>query len=337
MKLNNQSTVLNRIRSNNLTAIIIVLCLMILLAAIGSEHFLTLFNIQALIRDLAFIGMISIGMSLLLLIGELDLSVGNIASLCGVFGGKLMVEKGVNPYLAFFLALVMGTALGAINGLIISKLRLNAMVATIGMSNLYGGIVMAVTKGRAIPNIPEQIHFLGKGDFLKIPIPFICTLIFLVVVLFVMYKLPFGRYVFAIGNGKETAATVGIPIDRVRIVLYTTVGFISALAGMLYVSRLGSAQTHIGSNWPMNAIASAVIGGVMLTGGIGNPFGALIGATIISIIQNIIVLFGVNMYIQSAVSGVVVVIAISFSSISAILKERKNQKTEFDKQIHQKE
>lgn len=326
------SPLVRRTKGNSLTAISLVLVGMIIIVSVGSPHFLTLFNIQSLLRDLAFIGMIAVGMSLLLLIGELDLSVGHIATLSGVMGGMMMVEWGWNPYLSFVLALLLGAALGALNGLIISKLKLNAMVATIGMSGVYGGVVLVLTKGRAIPNIPEEIHFLGKGSLLKIPVPFIITLVILAAVLFFVKKTKTGRYIYAIGNSKETSALLGIKIDRIRVLLYAILGFISATAGMLYVARLGSAQSSIGSNWPMNAIASSVIGGVALTGGIGSPLGALIGAAIISLIQNAIVLFGVNMYVQSAVSGVVTVLAISFSSISAIIKARKEQRTEFERQ-----
>lgn len=321
-----------KLSGNSLTAITLILVGMLIIVSIGSEYFFTLFNLQSLVRDLAFIAMIAIGMSLLLLIGELDLSVGNIATLCGVMGGLMMVEGNVNPYLAFVLALLLGIGLGALNGLVISKLKLNAMVATIGMSGVYGGVVLAVTKGRAIPNIPEEIHFLGKGNIAYIPVPFIITLIILACALFFVKKTRTGRYVYAIGNSKETSALLGINIDRIRILLYSIVGFISAMAGMLYVARLGSAQSSIGGNWAMNAIASSVIGGVSLTGGIGSPLGALIGAAVICVIQNAIVLFGVNMYVQSAVSGVVTVLAISFSSISEMMKQRNERAAEFEKQ-----
>ena len=151
-------------------------------------------------------------------------------------------------------------------------------------------------------------------------------MIVLILVLFMVKKTKTGRYIYAIGNSREAAKILGIKVNKIRIMIYSLVGLISSLAGLLYVARLGSAQTAVGENWPMNSIASSVIGGVSLTGGIGNPAGALIGAAIISIIQNMIVLFGVNVYWQSAVSGVVVVIAISFSSISVIMRERKQRK-----------
>ena len=270
--------------------------------------------------------MIGIAQSLLLLIGELDLSVGKIASLCGILSGMMMVYYHINPWVALATALICGLIFGAINGLIITKLRLNSMVATIGMQGVYGGINLVLTKGKAITGIPEEIYFLGKGNLGPIPMPFIFCIGVLIVVLFLVKKTKTGRYIYAIGNSREAAKILGINVDKIRVMLYSVVGLISALAGILYVARLGSSQSAIGENWPMNSIASSVIGGIALTGGIGNPAGALIGAAIISIIQNMIVLLGVNVYWQSAVSGFVVVIAISFSSISAILAERRARK-----------
>jgi ribose transport system permease protein len=326
-----KNSLVNALRKSTMTAIGAVLVLMVLLASIFSPYFLDIYNLQSLIRDLAFIGMIGIGQSLLLLIGELDLSVGKIASLCGIMSGMMMMHWGWNPYASLIAALLLGLLLGTINGMIITKLRLNAMVATIGMQGVYGGINLVLTKGKAITGIPKSIHVFGKGNLGPIPFPFIFTLIILVLVLFFVKKTKTGRYIYAIGNNKEAAKVLGIKVDKIRVMIYAIVGFISALAGILYVARLGSAQSSIGENWPMNSIAASVIGGVALTGGVGNPAGALIGAAIISIIQNMIVLFGVNVYWQSAVSGFVVVIAISFSSLSAILREMKQRKIRLSK------
>ncbi|MDR1487198.1 MAG: ABC transporter permease [Deltaproteobacteria bacterium] len=325
--------IINAFRRSNMTAIGAVLLIMVILASVSSPYFIDEYNLKALIRDLAFIGMIGIGQALLLLIGELDLSVGKIASLCGVIAGMLMVTAGLNPYLSLALALALGVALGSINGLIITKLRLNSMVVTIGMAGVYGGVTLVLTKGKAVTNIPDVIHFLGKGNLGPLPIPFVFTLLVLTAVLFLTKKTKTGRYIYAIGNSKEAARILGIKVDRIRILNYAIMGLIASLAGILYVARLGSSQSSIGENWPMNSIAASVIGGVALTGGIGNPAGALIGAAIISVIQNMIVLLGVNVYWQSAVSGFVVVAAISFGSISAILRERKQRKIKIDVEV----
>ena len=317
--MKNKNSILNIFKRSNMTAIGMVLIIMFVIACIGSPYFLDVYNIQSLLRDLAIIGMIGIAQSLLLLVGELDLSVGKIATLCGILSGMLMIYAKINPWVG----LIFGIFFGLLNGLIITKLRLNSMVATIGMQGVYGGINLVLTKGKAITGIPEQIQFLGKGSLGIVPMPFIFCIIVLLLVLFLVKKTKTGRYIYAIGNSREAATILGIKVDKIRVFIYVAVGLISSLAGLLYVCRLGSAQSTLGESWPMNSIAASVIGGVSLNGGIGNPAGALIGAAIISIISNMIVLFGVNAYWQQAVSGIVVVLAISFSSIMEIIRERR--------------
>lgn len=321
--MKNKNSILNIFKRSNMTAIGMVLIIMFVIACIGSPYFLDVYNIQSLLRDLAIIGMIGIAQSLLLLVGELDLSVGKIATLCGILSGMLMIYAKINPWLALICGLIFGIFFGLLNGLIITKLRLNSMVATIGMQGVYGGINLVLTKGKAITGIPEQIQFLGKGSLGIVPMPFIFCIIVLLLVLFLVKKTKTGRYIYAIGNSREAATILGIKVDKIRVFIYVVVGLISSLAGLLYVCRLGSAQSTLGESWPMNSIAASVIGGVSLNGGIGNPAGALIGAAIISIISNMIVLFGVNAYWQQAVSGIVVVLAISFSSIMEIIRERR--------------
>ena len=321
--MKNKNSILNIFKRSNMTAIGMVLIIMFVIACIGSPYFLDVYNIQSLLRDLAIIGMIGIAQSLLLLVGELDLSVGKIATLCGILSGMLMIYAKINPWLALICGLIFGIFFGLLNGLIITKLRLNSMVATIGMQGVYGGINLVLTKGKAITGIPEQIQFLGKGSLGIVPMPFIFCIIVLLLVLFLVKKTKTGRYIYAIGNSREAATILGIKVDQIRVFIYVVVGLISSLAGLLYVCRLGSAQSTLGESWPMNSIAASVIGGVSLNGGIGNPAGALIGAAIISIISNMIVLFGVNAYWQQAVSGIVVVLAISFSSIMEIIRERR--------------
>ena len=321
-----ENAFLNALKKSNMTAMLAILVVMIIIASIISPYFLDIYNLQSVLRDLAFIGMIGIAQSLLLLVGDLDLSVGKMACLCGILTGMLMVNVGLNPWLCLVIGLILGLVFGFINGMIITRLRLNSMVATIGMQGVYGGITLVITKGKAVTGIPADTQVLGKQSLGPIPIPFIICVGVLILILFMVKKTKTGRYIYAIGNSKEAAKILGIKVDRIRVMIYSIVGLISALAGLLYVCRLGSAQTAIGEDWPMNSIAASVIGGVSLTGGVGNPVGALIGAAVITIIQNIIVLFGVNSYWQSAVSGIVVVLAISFSSISDIVRENRQKR-----------
>lgn len=314
------------ITRNSTMLIGFVLVLLIIVATIFSPFFLTMFNLQSLMRDIALIGLVAIGQSLLLLLGELDLSVGTMATLAGILAGLLMTQVGMNPYVALLIGLISGVLFGIINGLVVTRLKLNSMVTTIGMQGIYGGITLVITKGKAITQIPDAIFFLGKGNIGAIPVPFIIVLIVMVIAFIFVTKTKTGRYIYAIGNSKSAAQILGIRVDRIRVLVFAIVGFTSALAGMLCVARLGSAQATIGTNWPMNSIAACVIGGVLLTGGVGNPGGAFIGAAIICVISNVIVLLGVNIYWQTAVSGIVVLVAIALPSILSIIREKKRVK-----------
>lgn len=267
-------------------------------------------------RSLAFVGLVTIGQSILMILGELDLSVGAIGGLAGVAGGIFMVQAGLDPWLSLVLCLALGTGCGLLNGLLITKLRLHSLVLTIGMAGVYGGANLVLTKGVAITGIPGSISFLGRGMVFGMPVPFVILLLCLALVSFVMIRTPLGRYIYAIGSNNAAARMLGIRVDAIRVCAFAAAGFLSALAGILMVARLGTAQPSIGDTWVLAPIAAAVIGGVATTGGLGSPFGAVLGAVIIGIIENVIVLFGISPYWQSIVSGGIVVVAISFDALA---------------------
>ena len=302
--------------ANPLAGVFVALLIIFVLSAVLSPYFLTSYNMSVIARSLAFVGLVTVGQSMLLILGELDLSLGVIGGLCGVVAGMLMMNFGVNPWVAIFLGLAFGGALGFFNGLMVTQLGLHSLVLTIGTAGIYGGINLVLTKGVAITNIPKEIQFLGRGDVLGVPVPFIVMIAVLAIAAFVTLKTPFGRYLYAIGNNTAAAAMLGIKVNRVRVLVFTAAGTLAALAGLLMVARMGTAQPSIGENWVLPSIAASVIGGVSTTGGVGGPIGAILGSAIVNIIENIIILVGVNTYWQSGVSGAVVVIAISVDSLS---------------------
>ena len=308
-------SLLRSLLTSQITGVFGILIVMIIISHFLSPTFLTGYNVTIIMRALAFAGIVALGQCLLLILGELDLSIGAIAGLCAVVGGMLMVQAKINPFVAFGLCLLLGVVCGFINGTLITGLRLNALVATIGMTGIYSGINLVATQGKAITGIPQSILFLGKGDFGGMPLPFIILIGVAIIITVLALCTPFGRYIYAIGNNREAAQMLGIKVNRVRVICFMIAGLLASLAGMLMVARLGSAQPSIGNVWVMASIAAPVIGGVATTGGVGNPLGALIGAAIIGVIENVIVLLGVSPYWQTIVSGAIVVLAISFDSI----------------------
>ena len=301
---------------NPLAGVFVALVVIFAISALVSPYFLSGYNMSVIARGLAFVGLVTIAQSSLMILGELDLSLGTIGGLCGVVSGMLMVQAGLPWGMALVLALALGMALGFLNGFLVTTLGLHSLVLTIGTAGIYGGAILVLTKGVAITGIPQGIQFLGRGDVFGLPVPFLIMLVVLVVALFLTMKTSMGRYMYAIGNNAAAARMLGIRVDRIRILVFTFAGMLSALAGLLMVARLGTAQPSIGQTWVLAPIAAAVIGGVATTGGVGSPLGAIFGACIIAIIENIIVLFGVSPYWQGVVSGAIVVIAISFDAIS---------------------
>ncbi|MCW2308430.1 ABC transporter permease [Rhodobium gokarnense] len=306
----------SRIAAVPLLGVLTALIVIFVVSCMLSPHFLTPYNMTIMARTLAFVGLVTLGQSMLMILGELDLSLGAIAGLCGVVGGIMMVQMGWNPWLSLALCLALGTFCGMFNGFLVVALRLHSLVLTIGMAGVYGGANLVATKGVAITGIPDAISFLGKSAPYGVPVPFMILVVALIVITFMAVKTPFGRYLYAIGNNPPAARMLGIRVDTIRVLVFAAAGFLSALAGMLMVARLGTAQPSIGEGWVLAPIAASVIGGVATTGGVGSPIGAILGAAIIGIIENIIVLFGVSPYWQSVVSGAIVVLAISFDSIS---------------------
>ncbi|MDO5642536.1 MAG: ABC transporter permease [Paracoccus sp. (in: a-proteobacteria)] len=301
---------------NPLAGVFAALVAIFVISSLISPYFLTAYNMSVIARGLAFVGIVTIAQSALMILGELDLSLGTIGGLCGVVSGMLMVQAGTDPWVAIGLALLLGLALGLLNGFLVTALGLHSLVLTIGMAGIYGGAILVLTKGVAITGIPSEIHFLGRGDALGVPVPFLVMVVVLLIALFLTVKTPMGRYMYAIGNNAAAARMLGIRVNRIRLVIFGLAGMLSALAGVLMVARLGTAQPSIGQAWVLAPIAAAVIGGVATTGGTGSPLGGIFGAAIIAIIENIIVLFGVSPYWQGVVSGVIVVLAISFDALS---------------------
>jgi ribose transport system permease protein len=320
------NNLVGKVRSKNLgqlTGVLGALVLIFVVSCFISENFLTEYNLTIMARDLAFIGIVAIAQGFLLLLGDIDLSIGAVAGLCGVVTAKLLVDVNLNPILSMGLGLLVGCMLGWVNGFLTTFFKLNPLVLTIGSSTAFTGLNLAITRGRTITGLPEGITFLGAGSLLGIPVPIIFMFIIFGIALFLTTKTVFGRQLYAIGNNREAAKIVGIKENRVRIIAFMISGAFSGLAGILMSFRLISAQTSIGATWVMPSIAAAVIGGIATTGGIGNIAGALLGGAIMGVIGNIIVLGGVDAYWQQVFDGVIVVLAIIIDSLSRSIRTKK--------------
>lgn len=301
---------------SQLGSLTLVLGVIIFVSSLISPQFLTPYNITIVLRSLAFVGIVSLAQGLLLLVGDIDASIGAIAGLGAVISAFFMVKFGVDPHVSLLLGIVAGALLGAFNGLLITAFRLTALVLTIGMLTAYNGLNLAITEGRTITGFPSNVTVYGQGSLFGFPIPALFLLGVYALVWFITKTTVFGRNMYAIGNSIEAAKMVGIRTQRTRIITYALSGGLAGLAGILMSLRIASAQPSIGAIWLLPSIAGPVIGGIAITGGIGSVTGALIGGAIMGVIANIVVLGGVSLYWQQVINGGIVVMAIVFDSLS---------------------
>ncbi|MDI0274027.1 ribose ABC transporter permease RbsC [Bacillus safensis] len=287
---------------------------LIILAAIVSilnPAFLEPLNILNLLRQISINALIAFGMTFVILTGGIDLSVGAILALSSALTAGFIVS-GMDPILAIIVGCIIGAVLGMVNGLLITKGKMAPFIATLATMTIFRGLTLVYTDGNPITGLGSNYAFqlFGRGYFLGIPVPAITMLLTFIVLWVLLHKTPFGRRTYAIGGNEKAALISGIKVPRVKIMIYSLAGFMSALAGAILTSRLNSAQPTAGTSYELDAIAAVVLGGTSLSGGRGRIVGTLIGVLIIGVLNNGMNLLGVSSFYQSVVKGIVILIAV---------------------------
>lgn len=307
--------ILNMVKSTA-GAVLIVTILITVIVQLLTGHFYTAYNLSTFSRSASFTIIIGFAQTLVLLLGGIDLSVASVAGLSSMIFAMLTTVAGVDPFLSLMIALVAGGTLGAINGLFICSLNLTPFIVTLATSALYKGIIYVATKGIPLTGIPERVTIIGQGTlFGIIPYPAIIMLILAAILIYMLRFTSFGRHIYAVGGNENAARIVGIQINKTKMAVYSLTGFISALAGVLMVLRLGSSQVNIGENWAMPSITAGVLGGTSMNGGSGGIGGTIVGGLLMSVISFSISLLGVSSYWDQIVTGVIVLIAVAIDAI----------------------
>lgn len=290
---------------------LIALLLLVIGISIISPEFRTGSNFLSLLRQSSINGLIAFGMTCVILTDAIDLSVGSVLALSTVLCAG-MISAGVPAGAAMLLALLIGTALGAVSGLLVTKGRLQAFIATLITMTVYRGATMIFTGGKPISNLGDSfvLKLVGRGNLFRIPIPVILLVLIFIGFYFLLNKTTFGRAVYATGSNAKCAKLAGININRTKIIVYAISGFMSALAGLILLSRLGSAQPTLGSGYELDAIAAVALGGASMSGGRGKIYGTLIGVLIIAVLNNGLNILGVSSYYQDVIKGLVILIAV---------------------------
>jgi len=288
----------------------ILAALVVLIAAIGAAepNFVSASNLYLVSRQISFVAIVALGELFVILHGGIDLSVGSIMALAGMVAAYCM-KFDLPPALAVALGTSAGLAMGAVNGALISWVRLAPFIVTLGMLSFASGLVLGLTKGVPITEIPSSFLPVAQGSFLGLPIPVWIVLVMAAVAHVVLTSTAFGRRIYAMGGNEQATFLSGINVRRIKFGLYLISAGCAAIAGIVLVARYNSAQADTGKGQELDAIAAVVIGGASLSGGTGSVFGVLIGACIMGVLKNGLVQMHVSSYWQTAVIGVVIVLA----------------------------
>ena len=275
-----------------------------------APRFMTVDNVAVITRAAAFVALVSLGQMTCLIAGVIDLSVGAVGGFAGVCTALLMYNTSIEPYVCIVIGILIGAVVGMINGTLVTRFKLNPFIVTLAMSFVISGLILVTTGGWAIPDLPKKIEWMGRGNLGPIPVPTLIAIIVAILLAFLLNRTYIGRHIFAMGGNKEAAILVGIPVNRLTTLVYVISGSLAALAGVMMLARLASGQPTVGQGWLLPSFAAPILGGAALNGGAGSVLGTLVGATLMAVIQNSIVMTGMSVYWENVVVGLVLVGAI---------------------------
>lgn len=308
----------------------IILLILFVIFSIIANNFFSIGNILNIIRNISFKGIIACFMTMIIIAGEIDLSVGSTVAFSGVltaYLNKLMVTAGLDSTIATCIAIPIAIILSGLVGggiaLFVTKLKVPSFIVTLAAMQLMRGAALLIANGFPIQGYPEWFKYLGSGYVGPIPFPAVVFALFIVVTWYIMKNTPFGRSIYAIGSNPESAALSGINVNRIKCIIFTLCSASAGLVGIMVSAQLNSGSPNIGSNYEMDVISSVIIGGASLSGGAGTIRGTLVGCIFIGIILNAMTLLGVSDYWQYVVRGALVVFAVFLNTmVKARMREK---------------
>jgi ribose transport system permease protein len=282
--------------------------------SIASPHFLTTTNLSSVVRQTAVINIMALGMTMIIIAGGIDLSVGSILAMGGVLGCKAM-ESGLPVPVGILAGILAGLICGLVNGFLITRLQIAPFIVTLGTLGMLRGLTLILTNGLPVHRLPPGFAFLGEGSLLGVPFV-LWLLVFCGAIVHVLLEhTRLGRYAFAIGSNVDAAVYAGIPVSFHTISVYAIGGMLTGLSGMIEASRLSTGQPTAGQGYELLAIAAVVIGGGSLRGGEGSVAGTLVGAFIMGLLSNGSDLLGVSPYLQQVIIGAVIILAVTVDEL----------------------
>lgn len=320
-KKQNDISILKKLLSQRETSVFIIIVLSVIIVSLLENKFLHWNNLRSIAIGLSTDGFMAIGLSMVLILGGIELSVGSVSALSCVITGGIFLAGG-NIWLGVGVSLLAGIFIGLFNGIMISKVKLPPFIVTLGMMSLARGAAYIFTKGSPLSmgGLPKAFKFLGTGSIFNVPVIFIIFIGFAIFFDFMMKKISVFRNIFYVGSNENAARLSGINVDKVKICVYILSALLSVTAGVLSLARFNVATPQLGIMAETRAISAAVIGGTSMTGGVGSVFGAVLGVILLNVINSALVMLNVSVYWQDFVTGAILVMAVTIDHISHIKK-----------------
>ncbi|MCM3715513.1 ABC transporter permease [Alkalihalobacillus oceani] len=291
------------------------LLLLMMFFSIAAPNFLTIGNFIDVLRQMSMIAIIAIGMTFVIITGEIDLSVGSLVAASSAILGFLAIQASMNIWLAIIITMVIGGLSGYSVAFLRNRYGIPSFITTLGWLSVWRGVAYLVTGGFPITPYPESFSFIGSGFIGPIPVTVIIMVALFAIFYYVLNKTTFGRYVYATGSNMKAAQLSGVPVTKVKVAVFVITGVLTAIAGIILSSRLMSSTPTVANGWELDVIAAVIVGGTSLFGGRGSLIGTFLGALFIAILGNGMVLIGVSPYMQLVIKGSIIVLAVLLSAM----------------------
>jgi rhamnose transport system permease protein len=296
------------------TVLLLILVLALVVLATQTDRFLTTDNLLNQGRLMAEVGLVALPMTYIIITGGIDLSVGSIMGLCAIMLGYGWKTFGLPLEASIALALVIGTAAGAVNGWFITRVRVPPLIMTLATLALYRGLAEGISQARSVRGYPDWFFTLGQGEVAGVPTQLWLLLVAVVAAAIVLGRTTFGRCLYAIGNNETGARFSGLPVDRIKLIIYSLSGLAGGLAAWIFVSRVSTTRSDMGTGLELDVIAAVVLGGTSIFGGTGTILGTLLGVVLVQLLKNGLALTGVKGDATIVVIGTVLILSILISN-----------------------